>query len=321
MVVSSLYNFLLSNSTSLRLKHIREHTKWHKEAKPNDYHKHDLGEHIDRVYAISLPSRVDRVIQQLKNGGDGVFQSASILNAFNKKDMDLAKLQRQGYLDNNDRLWDFNESKRLGFSGCHMSHIGVLLDFLRDKNAKHALVFEDDIVIDWDKTRSFIKSMDPHFKPHDVDMVYFGYCLEGKHTPIVQNEIDIIENPMCRHAYIINRRAAEILTQGAYPLDQTGDRKTIQLMSDHGIKVIGPPADNQCVTQGSQDEPSLKSSTRNVDHTVDNKKSNKNNDEGEEHNVGQSQLHSPPYTFYIMLFVFVVCMLIVLCYLRKKTAL
>jgi GR25 family glycosyltransferase involved in LPS biosynthesis len=114
----------------------------------------------------------------------------------------------------------------LGAVGCAMSHLQVWRDFLASSSS-HALILEDDV------DPLFANDIDSKVdEMKDCDIFMLGWM--GK--PKFYSDGSLIPFPTANviwgtHAYIINRRAAEILTRHGFPLEMQTDY-AIQAIAD-----------------------------------------------------------------------------------------
>jgi len=114
----------------------------------------------------------------------------------------------------------------LGAVGCAMSHLTVWRKFLASK-ASHAVILEDDV------DPLFANGIDSQIdEMKDCDIFMLGWM--GK--PKFYSDGSLIPFPSSNviwgtHAYVINRKAAEILTTHAFPLEMQTDY-AIQAIAD-----------------------------------------------------------------------------------------
>ena len=87
-------------------------------------------------YVITMPKRKDYVKNIVKN----MKLKYNIFNAVNKDKITRKQLEKAGYITSKCSL-------RLGQICCHLSHVKVMQDFLKNKDNETCFIFEDDIKI------------------------------------------------------------------------------------------------------------------------------------------------------------------------------
>lgn len=113
------------------------------------------------------------------------------------------------------------QGKTPGKIACHMGHLYILDKFIKSDD-DYAFILEDDIYF---KDHNMIKSkIDYIIKtcPRDADIIFVSYCLE-KCDYI--NDLEIFSRaraPLCRHAYIVNKRCAKMILKKTWPMNEHG---------------------------------------------------------------------------------------------------
>lgn len=160
----------------------------------------------DNVFVINLERRKDRlkfVNNQLQKNNIKYTR----FNAFDGKKLHQYKNEIDLYINKNSEIMKNN-----GQIGCSLSHL-ILWEKVVEKKMKHALIFEDDVIIldnFNERLNNIIKEL-----PEDYNLVLLGgttmkgslidgkqYILQGANYP---------EFNWCLHAYLINYKFAEKL--------------------------------------------------------------------------------------------------------------
>jgi hypothetical protein len=119
----------------VQLEWLADHTKWYQQGNGDGW----AG--FDKVYFISMPDRLVNVKQVAERLG--VSNSASILQAINKDTLNITELLQRNIVVP-EYLYKLRDRGH-GVIGCQLSHLAVLLDCIKDPNAKTCVIFEDDL--------------------------------------------------------------------------------------------------------------------------------------------------------------------------------
>ncbi len=218
---------------SSALNWVHEQSRWHQQSESSW-----LG--IDRIYAIALDERLERLQTALR--ANGIEESTSILKAFYKNDLDLAQLEQAGIIGRNsvaakDELSQGADRDR-GKIACTLSHLAVLLDFC-ESGQNTCLIFEDDIQLDDRRTdlRQFLNSIGAL----DWDMIYLSYShARRKDSRNLGEGVWQIKGPLCLNAYILNRSSALHLLRTHIPYKKLVDELYQEVAERDSLMVIGP---------------------------------------------------------------------------------
>lgn len=106
----------------------------------------------------------------------------------------------------------------------HQSHINALKQFLNDDKYATALVFEEDVeksptMSMEDINRTLVEA----HENKDWNMLYVGFCFA--------NRENVRAVPLCRHAYVVDKKAARTIIRRTIPMFHHGD-KMYQRLSD-----------------------------------------------------------------------------------------
>ena len=142
------------------------------------------------------------------------------------------------------RIKKKNEEVSLGRVACHLGHIKILKTFLKSNN-KYALIFEDDIYVkngDYKKNNNEIFHIIKNI-PKDADIIYLDYCWEHCHK-IKRHSyyFNKAHRPLCRHIYMVNKKAAKAIIDNTLPMTTNGDMMVSKLVQDKIINgyIVNP---------------------------------------------------------------------------------
>ena len=125
-----------------------------------------------------------------------------------------------------------------GRIACHLGHINILKTFLKS-NKEYALIFEDDIYVngqDYKKNNNEINKIAKKL-PKDGDIFYLGYCWEYCNKSVRKSYyFDLAFKPLCRHIYIVNKKAAKAIIDKTLPMTNSGDQMISNLIKNKDIK-------------------------------------------------------------------------------------
>lgn len=138
----------------------------------------------------------------------------------------------------------YKKTENNGRIACYLSHINILINFLKDKSTtsgrapKSCFIFEDDIKLNekLSNTVTVIKNIMKDV-PSEWDIIYFGKCAEFCDRKVIVNEyITTGSNPLCLHAYAVSRKGAEKILEKAFPITQGVDHMYRKLANTEFIK-------------------------------------------------------------------------------------
>eukprot|EP00466_Bigelowiella_natans_P020671 jgi/Bigna1/139557/aug1.51_g14265 len=202
------------------------------------------------IYIIALESRKEYAISTLKEFG--LRESTTVVDAVNRDAFEIADLVKAGKLREGFepalKNWEF---RRKGIVACALSHQKAMKMFLKDKTLTHAVIFEDDIILQ-EGIRGRIarvQGKDPENISilkylHDLakssnqeptwDGLNLGICSKecGDTAKVLPGRIKLIQSsqPYCTHAYIYTRHAAEVELEANIPIHRSEDRIRVDLM-------------------------------------------------------------------------------------------
>ena len=194
----------------------------------NDYSKikqnwiHNI---FDSVYIITIPKRVYHV-NYISNT---MKIKPIIFNAVDKNTLDKKHL-----VDNNIITSKYYSTNNKGRIACHLSHINVMIDFLKNPNKKHCMIFEDDMKLPNTLT-NIVHIMENSMKniPNTWDIIYFGRCWDDCRKAVYYNKYLMKSNPLCRHAYAVSRKGATKIVEHTLPMVHNGDDMYRILIDSH----------------------------------------------------------------------------------------
>lgn len=122
-----------------------------------------------------------------------------------------------------------------GKIACHYSHLKVLKKFL-DTSDERCVIFEDDLKSSYnisDLLETYYNLLDNI--PDDGDILYIGYCFT-KNIKKYNKYFSTAKRPICRHAYSVNRKAAEEIIKNTEYMTYNGDHLVANLCENGIIK-------------------------------------------------------------------------------------
>lgn len=187
------------------------------------------------AYIIAMPDKegeAKKVVEKL-----GLQGRTRGVKAVNLKTIKPELLVRDGYVD---KKYNETEKKKAAL-GCHLSHMLVLQEFLKS-GKKTALVLEEDLSFPRgeasarEELKSFMEKSAEALDSEEPMISYAGYCYcNGKGDEIRQG-LYKLDAPMCTHAYMINRPAAQRFIKEGLPQTRPVDH----MYGVSGITLIGP---------------------------------------------------------------------------------
>jgi GR25 family glycosyltransferase involved in LPS biosynthesis len=183
-----------------------------------------IKQYFDKVYVIALPERLSYMTTFIN-------VKARFFPPYLAKDLNQENLIQRGVLSSECDL-------TRGQVACHLSHCGVLSEFLKDPDADTCLVFEDDVIIPDDTrvTQSYFKTLMGAL-PEDWDILYLGRCWDActQDIPVSPTLVKCFQ-PLCRHAIAFTRRGAERVLEMTLPIHTSpGDRMISALIETYQL--------------------------------------------------------------------------------------
>ena len=219
-------------------------------------------------YVLYIPKRLKYISNVMRKLNiNPTFVKGPNKNLLNYDDLIKNNIITQKWLNDSEQEL-INEKNMVNFGkvACHLGHISILKKFLNNKQSqKYALIMEDDISIynnQYKKNNNIIYSIINRI-PNDADIVYLGYCWEFcnkmKKLNYYFNEA---HKPLCRHIYLVNKKAASIIIEKTLPMYNSGDQMISKLIQNKTIKgyVV-----NQTIIGINQNRSSLGSDLDNSD--------------------------------------------------------
>ena len=178
------------------------------------------------MYCIYIPKR-EKMVKKFFNDLE---MEVDFVKGVDKNKLNIEELSKEGKI----KKWKTVNNGRVA---CHFSHINVLKKFLKS-DKERCLIFEDDIMTSYNKDdihdimKKTVKNI-----PKDCDILFFGYCWDVcKHIKPVNDYISTSYYPRCRHAYSVNRKAAEKIIQKTLPMYNNGDEMMAKLIGNGELK-------------------------------------------------------------------------------------
>lgn len=196
------------------------------------------------VYAIVIPKRKAYIDDVMKKIGIDYIPFDAVL----KDTINRDELRSEGIIKKDSKI---DRPENHGRIACHLSHIGVLREFLKgDKDV--CFVFEDDIALpnNVDDIKQKIINILKHM-PSDWQMFNFGKCWDRCNNMEFINQYVIKSIPVCRHAYAVTRIGAQILVNNTIPMSNNGDTMYRKLIEEN--QIIAYTTDVELFTQNRQE--------------------------------------------------------------------
>lgn len=192
---------------------------------------------FDKVYFISLPSRLSNVQQVAERMG--VSKSAWILKAIYKDALNINELVSLNIVDK--KYLEQLTPRRYGCIGCQLSHLAVMLDCYKDPAAQTCVIFEDDLYKPAKSVTSQVNDFRARIEKLNInwDILYLDYCAElggGK----TKQDVRRLLGSSCAHAYVIKKTSIPIILAASTPMRMAFDLTTNQLMKRDAIIAVGP---------------------------------------------------------------------------------
>jgi len=186
------------------------------------------------MYCIYIPKReID--IKRLFNSYD---MNVTFIKGIDKENIDVDELIKT------NQITKWNDVNK-GRIACHYSHLNVLKEFLQTSE-KRCIIFEDDLSIDENLKLILKYKLNKIIKNTSigVDLLYLGYCYQNCQNEIIVNKyMNKTNGALCRHAYMINRKAAKIILNETIHMYNNGDQMYKNLINNKQI--------NSCVVNSN----------------------------------------------------------------------
>ena len=227
-----LYPFFLANSTTLYQPSSHKYSKL---TKITDEKIAPL-EYNGLIYCIGMPDRKNKMKVFFNRIG---VESPIFIDPIKSSDYTMQEFYELGYV--NDAMWNPKNYNPKGKIACNQSHIKTLNEFLKT-DEPYAIVFEDDIKSVSGQSEMEYINMGVKFALEyindnpDTLLMNLGPCFARCLDRNIKNEfIREHESALCRHAYIITRKGAEIFIQEGSRLDKSpGDVTWSSVCKKHG---------------------------------------------------------------------------------------
>jgi len=170
------------------------------------------------IYVLYIPKREVYIKETINK----IFLNPVYFKGYYKYDLNEEELIKNNFIT---EKWTKQSNFNFGRVACHMGHINILKEFL-NSNKRYALIFEDDIYIDYsilDKIRNKFTEIFDNI-PQDANIIYFSFCWEHcTKTQEYNKYFNKSFRPYCRHCYLVSRVGARIIVTESTPMDKPGD--------------------------------------------------------------------------------------------------
>ena len=186
-------------------------------------------DYFDKIYIIYVPDRKENMDRFSKY----INIKPTFFSAIMKDQLHHDKLISNNLLDGQSEL-------NLGRIACHLSHMYVLQEFLKDKTAKTCMVFEDDIALPKDLKQTLMRIDGAMANiPDDWQLLNFGRCWDkcSRQIPIPQTELVRSFRSLCRHSYAVTRKGAEIILKNTLPMTTSPGDSSIGKLTDKELLI------------------------------------------------------------------------------------
>ncbi len=135
------------------------------------------------------------------------------------------------------KLLDQNSKLNMGRIACHLSHLYVLQQFLKNDKLKTCIIFEDDIAIPKNLTK--LHQRFNHIMsnvPKDWDVINFGGCWDICNTrKKITHELYRSYRAQCRHCYAVSKNGARVILMNTLPMSVRPGDYSITALAEKGI--------------------------------------------------------------------------------------
>lgn len=173
----------------------------------------DPFDYFDEIMVVTVPARHLRVIKLLRQ--IGLDTRAKILAAKMKPESDA---DWQLLRNSNSFQVDTLSQLTAGEVAVSLSQRDALSRFLNNSNAHNALILEDDFTINGDALKERLNYSLPVLEAasNPWDILFLGRCHDHcEYDQYLGADVYQVFNPVCLHAYAINRRAAKMIIEAA----------------------------------------------------------------------------------------------------------
>lgn len=199
-----------------------------------------------KAYCINRLKRNDRLktfMEYISNKKFYEYLDITVINAVEKDNLIVDTYNK-----------DF-KTIRPGEVGCYLSHIKCLMELLSLENNEYAIIFEDD-----SRCLDDLQTLLETYEKSDYDLLILGhnYKKESEETKcdmdsninsVVCTNIDMVYGS---HAYIVNKKAANILVSKSIPIMYPYDIYYSEKNVIKGLKV-GVLKNNLCTVEKIKD--------------------------------------------------------------------
>ena len=165
-----------------------------------------MNNHFDKVFVITIPKRKEYVNKVLQDYAI----DATIIEGIDKKSPNLVEDASKNKIIVKSPNYNYKPSK----IAVHWAHINALKTFLQDPNAQTAVICEDDLlqVNSNEETSQILDQCMRELSGHEWDLLFLERCWDEKSTVFnVTDNIVRTFNSLCRGAYAVTRKCAQIL--------------------------------------------------------------------------------------------------------------
>lgn len=187
--------------------------------------------YFGQVYVITLDKRKEYI----KNFMDNIGLNPIYFPAIRKDEIEYRKL-----INNNQVKPKYYKKSNEGRIACQQSHNAVLKDFLKS-NKQTVLIFEDDLGADINKGDLYINfNRGIKHLPNDWDILFLGRCWDScSKQKLIEENMYKLNSPLCRHAYAVTRKGAQIILNNNIPQYHNGDVMNQKLIVNGDLKAYG----------------------------------------------------------------------------------
>ena len=200
----------------------------------NNTDKNDI-KLYDKIFMINLEKRKDRLNNFNFRYNNSDFKIPyNLFKAFDGRKIDISKyINKNTY---NDILITEKTGKRKyhyqltrGAIGCYLSHVNIWKHIL-DNNIDSALIFEDDVNINYNSEELIYKSINNI--PQDFDIILLGCnCIKC----YKKNNYRVVYKFWGLYAYIITKKCIEKIYDKMFPIKQQIDSELSDLSNELNI--------------------------------------------------------------------------------------
>tara|TARA_B110000285_G_scaffold186692_1_gene212157 strand:- start:882 stop:1679 length:798 start_codon:yes stop_codon:yes gene_type:complete len=176
------------------------------------------------MYSIYIPKRENHI----KNFFEKYKLDINFIQGVDKDTINVEDLIKK----NKIKRWKEGTPGRIA---CHYSHLKVMKQFLNTPNER-CVIFEDDLKSSY----SVSDLLETYYNllnniPKDCDILYIGYCFT-QNIKKYNKYFSTAKRPVCRHAYSVNRKAANEIIKNTEYMTYNGDQLVANLCEKDIIK-------------------------------------------------------------------------------------